>query len=148
MQLKYAKIHTWSRWLSDVGSFYGSEGWEFESLRAHFLSFLTKEILRGCNAIGYTITVICSFRHKGLKRLFENGSRRKIPPQHAERITRQLDALHATKVVQDLNLPGFGLHELKGNRKGIWAISVTGNLRITFSFKNGEARSVDLEDYH
>jgi toxin HigB-1 len=59
-----------------------------------------------------------------------------------------LDALDAAKVVQDLNLPGFDLHELKGNRRGSWAMSVTGNLRITFSFQNGEARGVDLEDYH
>jgi toxin HigB-1 len=92
--------------------------------------------------------VICSFRHKGLKKLFEKGDRSKVPPQNAERIIRQLDALDAAKAVQDLNLPGFDLHELKGNRKGTWAISVTGNLRITFSFQNGEAKSVDLEDYH
>jgi toxin HigB-1 len=92
--------------------------------------------------------VIYSFRHKGLKVLFEKGNRGKVPQQSAERITRLLDALDAAKVVQDMNLPGFDLHELKGDRKGTWAIRVTGNLRITFVIENGEVRGVNLEDYH
>ena len=92
--------------------------------------------------------MIRTFRHKGLRKLFEKDNHRKVPAQLAERIRRQLDALDAAKIVQDMNLPGFGLHALKGNRKGTWAIRVSGNWRITFSFKAGEAHDVDLEDYH
>ena len=92
--------------------------------------------------------MIRTFRHKGLRKLFEKDNHRKVPAQLAERIRRQLDALDAAKIVQDMNLPGFGLHTLKGNRKGTWAISVSGNLRITFSFKDGEVHNIDLEDYH
>ena len=92
--------------------------------------------------------MIRNFRHKGLKRLFEKDDRRRVPAQSAERIKRLLDALEAARIVRDLHLPGFGLHELKGDRTGTWAISVSGNWRITFTFNDGEARNVDLEDYH
>ena len=92
--------------------------------------------------------MIRTFRHKGLRKLFEKDNHRKVPAQLAERIRRQLDALDAAKIVQDMNLPGFGLHALKGNRKGTWAIRVSENWIITFFFKVGEAHDVDLEDYH
>lgn len=92
--------------------------------------------------------MIISFRPKGLKRFFETGDQRGIPAQYANRIRRQLDLLNAAKVLEDLNLPGFDLHELKGERKGTWAIKVSGNWRITFQFNDGDAFHVDLEDYH
>jgi len=101
-----------------------------------------------CNLVRYTYWVIKQFRHKGLKRLFESGDKRGVPPILADRIRRQLDAIDAAKVVRDLDLPGFRLHELKGKRKGIWAIKVSGNLRITFTYVKGDAYDVDLEDYH
>ena len=131
-----------------MSSCYGSVAWEFESFSGCTYLSRSQTKLHECNLKGYTFNVICSFRHKGLKQLFEKGDRSKVPQQNAERIIRLMDALDAAKIVQDLNLPGFGLHELKGNRKGTWAVSVTGNLRITFSFQNGEARGVNLEDYH
>lgn len=66
----------------------------------------------------------------------------------AARLIRQLDALNAAKAVEDLALPGYHLHRLKGKRRDTWSIRVTGNWRITFRFVNGEAFAVDLEDYH
>jgi proteic killer suppression protein len=92
--------------------------------------------------------MIKSFRHKGLKRLFETGNHRGVRHHLAPRIRRQLDYLNAAKQIADMNLPGFNLHELKGKRKGIWAITVSGNWRITFNFTDGDAYDVNLEDYH
>jgi toxin HigB-1 len=92
--------------------------------------------------------MIKSFQHKGLKRLFEKGDRRGVLAQLADKITRRLDAIDAAAQVTDLNLPGFNLHELKGNRKGTWSITVSGNWRITFEFRDGDAYIVDFEDYH
>ena len=92
--------------------------------------------------------MIKSFQHKGLKRLFEKDDRRSVPAQLADKITRRLDAIDAAAQVTDLNLPGFNLHELKGDRKGTWSITVSGNWRITFEFRDGDAYIVDFEDYH
>jgi proteic killer suppression protein len=69
--------------------------------------------------------MIKSFRHKGLRRLFEIGDRRGVPAELARKITRQLDYLNSAVAIQDMDLPGYGLHELKGDRKGTWAIKVT-----------------------
>jgi proteic killer suppression protein len=71
-----------------------------------------------------------------------------VPAQLAEKLTRRLDALDSANEISDLMLPGFNLHELKGDRKGIWSITVTGNWRITFAFNSGDASEIDLEDYH
>lgn len=92
--------------------------------------------------------MILSFRHKGLKRFFETGDQRGIPAQHAARIRRQLDVIDAATVIEDIDLPGYDLHELKGKRKGTWSIKVSGNWRITFQFRDGDASALDLEDYH
>jgi proteic killer suppression protein len=92
--------------------------------------------------------MIKSFQHKGLKRLFEKGDRRGVSAQLADKITRRLDSIDAAAQVTDLNLPGFNLHELKGDRKGTWSITVSGNWRITFEFRDGDAYIVDFEDYH
>lgn len=92
--------------------------------------------------------MIRSFRHKGLRQLFESGSLRGVPPEMAQRIVRRLDALQAATAPRDLKLPGFDLHELKGARKGVWSLRVSGNYRITFAFREGHAWAVDLEDYH
>jgi proteic killer suppression protein len=94
------------------------------------------------------VRVIASFRHKGLKRFFESSDLRGISSQHGARLRRQLDVLDAAREVNDMNLPGWKLHQLKGFRKGTWAVSVSANLRITFRFEAGEAYDVDLEDYH
>lgn len=60
----------------------------------------------------------------------------------------RLDRLNAAAVVEDMDLPGFHLYQLKGDRKGTWSIRVSGNWRITFRFESGDAYDVDLEDYH
>lgn len=92
--------------------------------------------------------MIKNFRHKGLKQLFEKGSRKGIEVSLAKRLAIQLDALDAARDVLDMNLPGFDLHELKGKRKGTWAVTVRANWRLTFKFQGHDALDVDLEDYH
>jgi proteic killer suppression protein len=92
--------------------------------------------------------VIKSFRHKGLKRLFETGERRGVAPELANRLRRQLDVLNRARSTTDMNLPGYRLHRLKGDRAGTWSVSVSGNWRITFTFEGTDAFDVDLEDYH
>lgn len=92
--------------------------------------------------------MIKSFRHKGLKLLFESGDQRGVPTHMASRIIRRLDAVDAAAVATDLNLPGFDLHPLKGDRKGTWSLRISANYRITFGFRGGDAFDVDLEDYH
>jgi proteic killer suppression protein len=92
--------------------------------------------------------VIKSFRHKGLKRLFETGERRRVAPEIADRLRRQWDVLNRARSVRDLNLPGYGLQQLKGNRTGTWSVTVSGNWRVTFTFGGEDAYDVDLEDYH
>lgn len=92
--------------------------------------------------------MIRSFRHKGLKRLFETSDRRGVSAPLADRLRRQLDVLNRARSAADCSLPGYRLHQLKGSRAGIWSIAVSGNWRLTFKFANGDAQEVDLEDYH
>ena len=92
--------------------------------------------------------MIVSFRHKGLERFFQTGSVRGIQASHQKRIRLQLAALDSASRVEDMNVPGYRLHELKGDRKGTWSVFVNGNWRITFEFLNGNASVVDYEDYH
>jgi len=92
--------------------------------------------------------MIGSFRHKGLKEFFETGSKRGISADLAARIGRRLDVLEAAQELSDIDAHGFNLHRLKGERQDEWAISVSGNWRITFRFEKGEALDINLEDYH
>ena len=92
--------------------------------------------------------MIRSFRHKGLERFFTSGDRRKIDAKQAGRILRILDRLDASARPEDLGLPGFDFHALRGDRKGTYAVSVSGNWRITFRHEAGDATDVNLEDYH
>lgn len=92
--------------------------------------------------------MIKTFRHKGLRQLFETGRSRGVSADLVRRAVRQLDLLNAAASAQDMNLPGYRLHELKGARRGTWSITVSGNWRITFTFAGGDAYDVDLEDYH
>ncbi len=89
--------------------------------------------------------MILSFKHKGLKKLFLKNIQKNINPQHVPKILRILDRLDASKCPEDMNLPGYKLHELSGTRKGAWAVWVSGNWRITFSF---DGTTVNYEDYH
>ncbi len=92
--------------------------------------------------------MIQGFRHKGLKLLFENGDRRKVHSQYADKIERILARLEAASEAEDMDLPGFRLHPLKGEYSGFWSVSVSANWRIIFRLKKGHADDVDLIDYH
>ena len=92
--------------------------------------------------------MIKSFRHSALKKFFEAGKAKGIPADMAKRLRIRLDFLNRATLLEDVNLPGWKLHSLKGQRKGEYAITVTGNYRLTFRFENGEAHEVNLEDYH
>ena len=92
--------------------------------------------------------MIKSFKHKGLKKYFETGSTSGIQPKHQRKLRMQLAAIDTAQAIEDINLPGFKLHPLKGNRDGIWSITVNGNWRITFEFINGNAFILNYEDYH
>ena len=92
--------------------------------------------------------MIQKFKHKGLKRLFESGISSGVDPQHVTRIWKILALLETAENLEDMDLPGLGLHQLKGNRKGTWAVKVSGNWRITFKIQSGDAIDVNYEDYH
>ena len=92
--------------------------------------------------------MIRSFKHKGLGRFFETGTKSGIQAHHAERLRFILGLLSAATAPRDMALPGLDLHQLKGDRKGTWAVSVSGNWRITFRFIGKDAEAVDYEDYH
>lgn len=92
--------------------------------------------------------MIRTFKHKGLARFFTRGDHRGIPPASAARIERMLDLLDASLAPADMDLPGYRFHPLKGDRAGEFAVSASGNLRITFRFDGEDAIDVDLEDYH
>jgi toxin HigB-1 len=92
--------------------------------------------------------MIFSFVHKGLEDFFRTGSKRGIQPAQATRLRMQLAALDSAKQIEDMDLPGYRLHGLKGDRKGTWSITVNGNWRITFKFVGGNAEIIDYEDYH
>src|SRR5207245_2609409 len=87
-------------------------------------------------------------RHKGLAKFFETGSKAGVQAQHAERLRLILGRLSAATSPHDMALPGLSLHPLGGDRKGTWAVSVSGNWRVTFKFVGKDADAVDYEDYH
>lgn len=92
--------------------------------------------------------MIKSFRHAGLQTFFQTGSKAGIRPDHAPRLKRILGVLDAAMVIGQVDVPGFKLHKLSGDLTGLWAVTVNGNWRVIFSFKNGETELVDYLDYH
>jgi len=92
--------------------------------------------------------MIFSFRHKGLRQLFETGKSKQIPADFSGKLIRQMDAINQADDASQLNFPGYDLHELKGDRAGRWAMKVNKNWRLTFGFEEGNAVDLDLEDYH
>ena len=92
--------------------------------------------------------MIESFRHKGLKRLFEEDDRSKLGPDVIDKIRLILSALEEAGSINDLNQPSFRLHRLKGDFEGYWSVTVRANWRIVFQFKGDKASNVDLVDYH
>lgn len=92
--------------------------------------------------------MIRTFRHKGLRRFYETGSKAGIAAAHLPRLARILARLGDASAPDDMNVPGWKLHPLKGDAAGRWAVWVSGNWRLTFTFRDGDACDVDLEDYH
>ena len=92
--------------------------------------------------------MIASFRRKGLRKHFASGSLAGLQPAHAKRLQMQLAALDTADVIDDMDIPGFRLHALKGSDKGRGSIWVNGNWRVTFEFENGNAAMLDHEDCH
>ena len=87
------------------------------------------------------------FRHKGLEQFFSTGTKRGIQVEHAERLRLILGRLNVATDPRDMNLPGLGLHELQGARRGTWAVKVSGNWRVTFGFAGKDAEHVGYQDY-
>lgn len=90
---------------------------------------------------------IRNFRHRGLRQLYENGERRGIRPNVVAKVERILARLDASATPDDMDVPGFGLHPLTGDRKGLWAAAVSRNWRVIFRFEDGDAGDVDYVDY-
>ena len=92
--------------------------------------------------------MIKAFRHKGLQRFFETGKTTGIQAKYAKRLRLQLAALDTAESIEDMRIPGYRLHRLKGSEKGRWSIWVSGNWRLTFEFDGRDAHVIDYEDYH
>jgi proteic killer suppression protein len=92
--------------------------------------------------------MIVSIRHKGLRLYFEKGDASKLQPQHVGKIRLILTRLDAAKAIGDMNVPGYGLHQLTGEFKGFWAVKVDKKFRVTFQFLGEDAFEVDYLDYH
>jgi proteic killer suppression protein len=92
--------------------------------------------------------MIRTFRHKGLNAFFQTGTTKGIRADHAKRLVQILGLLDLAMNANDMNLPGFDLHPLKGNLVEYWSVSVNGNWRIIFRFIEGHAELVDYLDYH
>lgn len=92
--------------------------------------------------------MIRSFRHRGLRRLFLRGDRKQVQPDQLNRIEDILARLNVVGRAEEMALPGYRLHPLKGDLQGFWSVTVSGNWRIIFRFQEGDAYEVDLIDYH
>jgi toxin HigB-1 len=92
--------------------------------------------------------MIRSIRHKGLMRLYEDDDARGVIREHEQKLRDILARLEAAGTIADMDLPGFRLHPLKGEMKGLWAVTVRANWRVVFGFVEGSAVDVDLIDYH
>jgi toxin HigB-1 len=92
--------------------------------------------------------VILSYRHKGLKKFAETGSKAGIQAKHAEKLRRLLTALNVISRPEDMSAPGNNLHPLKDNLAGHWAVTVSGNWRLTFAWDGKDVILVDYQDYH
>jgi len=118
-------------------------------------NFLSKEPHSSYNILDISYSdaihlkpMIKSFRHGGIERFFRKGSKAGIQPKHAEKLRRQLFALDNAKLPQDMNAPGWRLHQLRGELSGHWSVDVSGNWRLTFAFDGNDAILVDYQDYH
>ncbi|BFQ93240.1 type II toxin-antitoxin system RelE/ParE family toxin [Gallibacterium anatis] len=94
------------------------------------------------------MTMIISFKHKGLQAFFETGSTAGIQPKHAQKLHLLLTTLNMVSDVAEMDMPGWNLHPLKGDLSGHWSVKVNANWRLTFKFENGDAEIVNYQDYH
>ena len=92
--------------------------------------------------------MIVGFRHKGLERLYHTGSKRGVQAEHVPKLLRILSVLDVAQTPEDLAIPSFLTHPLKGELAGHWSIWVNGNWRVTFRFIDGDVELVDYQDYH
>lgn len=92
--------------------------------------------------------MIKSFKHKGLELFYNRGNTKGIQANHAKKLRLQLAVLDTALNVQDCDVPGYRLHQLKGNKKNLWSISVSGNWKLTFEFIDGHIHILNYEDYH
>ncbi|MDY6991590.1 MAG: type II toxin-antitoxin system RelE/ParE family toxin [Pseudomonadota bacterium] len=92
--------------------------------------------------------MIKSFAHKGLERFYLTGSKANIQAHHAKRIRLILAQLNQAQTIDDMDVPTFNLHKLKGKKAALWSVTVQANWRITFRFQNGDAEVVNYEDCH
>ena len=92
--------------------------------------------------------MIKSFKHKGLEKFYRTGSKKGIQASHSNKLRMQLAALDTAHSLEDLDIPSYRLHQLSGDRKSIWSITVNGNWRITFKFSESNVYIVNYEDYH
>lgn len=92
--------------------------------------------------------MIKSFKHKGLEKFYESGSTKGIQANHAKKLRIQLIALDTAQSIDDMDIPGYRLHKLTGDKRGIWTITVNANWRLTFEFDEGNVYILNYEDYH
>jgi len=116
---------------------------------AHFLREYYRQIIVDTRQLTvYNLKMIKSFKHRGLKIFFSDGNPQRLPRDMLERISLILARLNTAKTIEAMDIHSYNLHELKGNRKGTWSVTVRANWRITFQFENGDAIDVNFEDYH
>lgn len=101
-----------------------------------------------CEVIGDTLNVILGIRHRGLSALYERGDGSRLPPEHLNRIERILARLDVATQPSDMDLPGYRLHRLRGDLRGLWSVRVSANWRIVYRFDGSNVRDVDYIDYH
>ena len=92
--------------------------------------------------------MIASFKHRGLKALYDERAARRVAPEHVQKLRDVLAVLDRSRRPQDVDIPGFRLHPLKGELKGHYAVAVSGNWRVTFRFEEGDVVDMDYLDYH
>ncbi len=116
---------------------------------AHFLREYYRQIIVDTRQLTvYNLKMIKSFKHRGLKRFFSDGNPQRLPRDMLERISLIPARLNTAKTIEAMDIHSYNLHELKGNRKGTWSVTVRANWRITFQFENSDAIDVNFEDYH
>ena len=92
--------------------------------------------------------MIKSFKHKGLERFYKSGRTSGIQASHAKKLRMQLAALDTAQTINDIDIPGYRLHPLKGIKSGLWSIAVNANWRLTFEYSSGNIYILNYEDYH